>query len=47
MSEVSSINLRKIRITNNIDGGVQFGIASYIKLFSSLSDIYDLSHLAI
>lgn len=32
MNEVSSINLRKIRIINNIDGSVEFGTASYIKL---------------
>lgn len=45
MNEVSSINLRKIRIINNIDGGVQFGTASYTKLFSSLSDIYDFVNI--
>lgn len=30
---ISSINLRKIKIINNIDGGVEFGTASYTKLF--------------
>lgn len=33
MNEVSCINKKKIRIVNNIDGGVEFGLASYTTLF--------------
>lgn len=41
MNEVSSINLRKIRIINNIDGSVEFGTASYIKLILVFKRYFD------